>query len=172
MQEIAFTLANAKEYVRAAIRSGLAVDEFAPAAVVLLRRPDHAAGRGGQVPRGPAAVGAHHAGRVRRGRSPVADAPVPHPDGRGAAHRPAARGEPGPGDRPGTGRRARRHPVAAHQRLRRGHRAAQPEGGPAGGAHPAGARARDRPHRHRGPVRGLVRDGIDDRRGGRRRPRS
>jgi methylmalonyl-CoA mutase, N-terminal domain len=30
VQEIAFTLADAKEYVRAAIRSGLAVDEFAP----------------------------------------------------------------------------------------------------------------------------------------------
>jgi methylmalonyl-CoA mutase, N-terminal domain len=30
VQEVAFTLANAKEYVRAAIRSGLAVDEFAP----------------------------------------------------------------------------------------------------------------------------------------------
>jgi len=30
VQEIAFTLANAKEYVRTAIRSGLAVDEFAP----------------------------------------------------------------------------------------------------------------------------------------------
>ena len=30
VQEIAFTLANAKEYVRAAIASGLAVDEFAP----------------------------------------------------------------------------------------------------------------------------------------------
>jgi methylmalonyl-CoA mutase N-terminal domain/subunit len=30
VQEIAFTLANAKEYVKAAIASGLAVDEFAP----------------------------------------------------------------------------------------------------------------------------------------------
>src|SRR5215468_3515420 len=30
VQEIAFTLANAKEYVRAALASGLAVDEFAP----------------------------------------------------------------------------------------------------------------------------------------------
>ncbi len=30
VQELAFTLANAKEYVRAAIASGLAVDEFAP----------------------------------------------------------------------------------------------------------------------------------------------
>jgi methylmalonyl-CoA mutase N-terminal domain/subunit len=30
VQEMAFTLANAKEYVRAAIASGLAVDEFAP----------------------------------------------------------------------------------------------------------------------------------------------
>src|SRR5947208_13156074 len=30
VQEIAFTLANAKEYVRAALASGLAVDDFAP----------------------------------------------------------------------------------------------------------------------------------------------
>ncbi|HTT50018.1 MAG TPA: methylmalonyl-CoA mutase family protein [Streptosporangiaceae bacterium] len=30
VQEIAFTLANAKEYVRAALRSGLAIDEFGP----------------------------------------------------------------------------------------------------------------------------------------------
>jgi methylmalonyl-CoA mutase N-terminal domain/subunit len=30
VQEIAFTLANAREYVRAALESGLAVDEFAP----------------------------------------------------------------------------------------------------------------------------------------------
>jgi len=30
VQEIGFTLANAREYVRAAVRSGLAVDEFAP----------------------------------------------------------------------------------------------------------------------------------------------
>src|SRR6516225_5997339 len=30
VQEIAFTLANAKEYVRAALRAGLAVDDFAP----------------------------------------------------------------------------------------------------------------------------------------------
>jgi methylmalonyl-CoA mutase N-terminal domain/subunit len=30
VQEIAFTLSNAKEYVRAALRSGLAVDEFGP----------------------------------------------------------------------------------------------------------------------------------------------
>ncbi|MGP8001084.1 MAG: methylmalonyl-CoA mutase [Streptosporangiaceae bacterium] len=30
VQEVAFTLANAKEYVRAALRSGLAIDEFGP----------------------------------------------------------------------------------------------------------------------------------------------
>ena len=40
----------------------------------------------------------------------------------------------------------------------------RPEGGPAGAADPAGARARDRPHRDRGPVRRVVRDGVDDRR--------
>ena len=30
VQEIAFTLANAREYVRAALKAGLQVDEFAP----------------------------------------------------------------------------------------------------------------------------------------------
>ena len=42
VQEIAFTLANAKEYVRTALAAGLAIDEFAPALVVLLRRQNHA----------------------------------------------------------------------------------------------------------------------------------
>ena len=66
-----------------------------------------------------------HAGRVRRGRPALADAAVPHPDRRRAADRAAARGQPGPGHRPGARGRARRYPVAAHQLLRRGDRAAR-----------------------------------------------
>ena len=66
VQEIAFTLANGIEYVRAAIAAGLAVDDFAPAAVVLLRGPHHPAGGGGQVPRRPADLGPDDAGGVRR----------------------------------------------------------------------------------------------------------
>ena len=160
VQEIAFTLANAREYVRAALASGLAVDDFAPRLSFFFVARTTRAGGGRQVPGRPAAVGAHHARGVRGGRPEVADAAVPHPDGRGPAHRAAAGGEPGPGHRAGAGRGARRDPVAAHQRLRRGHRAAQREGGPAGAAHPAGAGLRDRPDRHRGPVRRLVRDRV------------
>ena len=62
------------------------------------------------------------------------------------------------------GRGAGRHPVAAHQLLRRGDRAADAEVGPAGAAHPAGARVRDRPDQDRRPVRRLVRGGVADRR--------
>ena len=62
------------------------------------------------------------------------------------------------------GRGARRHPVAAHQLLRRGDRAADREGGPAGAADPAGDRVRDRRDRDRRPVRRLVRGRVDDRR--------
>ena len=82
VQEIAFTLANAREYVRTAIDVRAGGRRVRAAAVVLLRGPHHAAGGGSQVPRGPAPVGAHHAGRVRRAGPAVADAPVPHPDGR------------------------------------------------------------------------------------------
>ena len=57
----------------------------------------------------------------------VADAAVPHPDRGRAAHRPAARGQPGAGRAAGAGRGPRRHPVAAHELLRRGDRAARPQ---------------------------------------------
>ena len=113
------------------------------AAVLLLRRADDAARRGRQVPGRAQDLGPGDAGGVRRAEPQVADAALPHPDGRGAAHRPAAGGEPRPGHPPGPRRRARRHPVAAHQLLRRGHRPAHGQVGPAGAAHPAGARVRD-----------------------------
>ena len=60
---------------------------------------------------------------------------------------------------------ARRDPVAAHELLRRGDRAADREGGPAGAADPAGARVRERRDRDRRPVRRVVRGRGDDRRG-------
>ena len=44
-QEVAFTLANGIAYVEAALAAGLAVDDFAPRRVVLLRGPDHACWR-------------------------------------------------------------------------------------------------------------------------------
>src|SRR3712207_8473722 len=50
------------------------------------------------------------------------------------------------------------------ERVRRGDRAADGEGGPARAAHPAGPRLRDRPHRDGRPVRRFVRRRGDDRR--------
>ena len=51
VQEIAFTIANGIAYVEAAIAAGLDVDEFAPAAVVLLERAQQLLRGGRQVPR-------------------------------------------------------------------------------------------------------------------------
>ena len=164
VQEIAFTLANAREYVRAAVASGLDIDDFAPrlsfffvARTTLLE----------EVAKFRAARrlwAQHHEKRVQGEGPQVADAALPHPDGRRATHRAAAGGEPDPGEPAGPGGGAGRDPVAAHELLRRGARAAQRQGGPAGAAHPAGDRVRERPDRDGGPVRGLVRDRVDDRR--------
>ena len=69
VQEIAFTLANAREYVRAALALRPGRGRVRAAPVVLLRGPHHAAGGGGQVPGRPAAVGADHAGGLRGRRT-------------------------------------------------------------------------------------------------------
>ena len=62
---------------------------------------------------------------------------------------------------------ARRHPVAAHQLLRRGAGAADRGGGPGRAAHPADHRPRVRRHQHRRPARRLlVRREADRRDGG------
>ena len=171
-QEVAFTLANAKEYVRAAIAAGLDVDDFGPrlsfffvARTTILEEiaKFRAARR----------IWAHVMRDEFGAEEPqVADAAVPHPDRRGAADRAAAGGQPGPGHRAGPRRRPRRHPVAAHQLLRRGHRAADGEGGPAGAADPAGACRRDGRDQDRRPVRRVLRDRVHDRGPGGRRARA
>ena len=56
-QEVAFTLANAKEYVRAALGSRPGGRRLRAAAVLLLRVADDAARGGGEVPRRPADLG-------------------------------------------------------------------------------------------------------------------
>src|ERR671912_695253 len=68
------------------------------------------------------------------------------------------------------GRRARRHPVAPHQRLRRGPGPAQRGRGPPGPADPAGPGQRDRGHRHGRPAGRVVLRGAPDRRGRGRGP--
>ena len=65
-QELAFTLADAIAYVEAARSRGLDVDAFAGRLSLLLRRVERAVRGGGQVPRRPPDVGAHHARPLRR----------------------------------------------------------------------------------------------------------
>ena len=90
---------------------------------LLLQRPQQRLPGGREVPRRPQAVGRVHA-RPLRGREPeVADDPLPHPDRRRDADRPAAGQQHRPRRAAGLRRRLRRHAVAAHQRLRRGARA-------------------------------------------------
>ena len=67
---------------------------------------------------------------------------------------------------------ARRHPVAAHQLLRRGAGAADRGGGPGGAAHPADHRRRVRGDEHDRPARRLLLRREADRRDGARPPTS
>ena len=163
-QEIAFTLANGIEYVRAAIAAGLDVDDFAPrlsfffvARTTLLEE-----------------VAKFRAARRIWARMMREEFGAKNPKSLMLRFHTQTAGVQLTAQQPevnlvrvavqALGGGARRHPVAAHQLLRRGDRAADREGGPAGAAHPAGARVRDRPDRDRRPVRRLVRRRGDDRR--------
>ena len=143
-QELAFTLKDGLTYVEQAIERGLDVDDFAPRLSFFFNAhidffEEIAKYRAAR--RIWAREMRETYGAKRRGV--LADA-LPHPDRRRLADRPAAPGQHRPhGDR-GARRRARRHPVAAHQLLRRGARAADRGGGPDRAAHPAGHRPRDR----------------------------
>ena len=143
-QELAFTLKDGFTYVERALERGLDVDDFAPRLSLLLQRPHRLLRGDRQVPRRPPDLGARDARHLRRPRRALADDALPHPDGGRLADRPAAAGEHRPDDDRGARRRARRDPVAAHQLLRRGARAADRGGGPGRAAHPAGDRPRVR----------------------------
>ena len=60
VQELGFTLADGKEYVKAAIAAGMDVDAFAGRLVVLLRHRHELLHGGGEAPRGAAALAPDH----------------------------------------------------------------------------------------------------------------
>ena len=91
---------------------------FRAADLVLLRGLHRPVRGDRQVSRRPPAVGAAHEGAVQRQRR-RRSAPVPYADGRRHAHGAAAPQQRGPRRHSGDGRRAWRHPVAAHEFLRR-----------------------------------------------------
>ena len=169
-QEVAFTLANGIAYVTAAQEAGTQGRRVRAAALLLLQRPQQPPRGGGQVPGGPAAVGPHHEGPLRRARPALADAPLPRPDRGQHAHRPAAGEQHRAGGGAGPGRGAGGLPVAAHQLDGRGPVPAERGGGAPRAPHPAGPGPRVRRGRHRGSARRLLLDRADheaDRGGGR-----
>ena len=79
VQELAFTLADGLEYVRAALAKGLDIDDFAGRLSLLLRHRHEFLHGGRQAARRPPALGDGH-DRSRRQRPALADAAHPLPD--------------------------------------------------------------------------------------------
>ena len=161
-QELAFTLKDGLTYVAAGGRPRAGRRRLRAAPELLLQRPDRLLRGDRQVPRGAAHLGARAARDVRRqGPALLADA-LPHADRGRVADRPAAAQQRRPHGHRGARRGARGHPVAAHELLRRGARAAHGAGGADRAAHAAGDRARDgRDLHHRPARRRLLRGGAD-----------
>ena len=98
-QELAFTLADAIAYVEAAVARGLDVDDFAGAAVVLLRRLVGAVRGGRQVPGGPPDVGDGSCATGSGRSNPRSmGLPLPRPDRRLEPDRPVGRQQRRPDD--------------------------------------------------------------------------
>ena len=143
-QELAFTLANGFAYVELARPAGSTVDEFAPRLSFFFNAHIDFFEEIAKY-RAARRIWA----RWMRDRYGATDersmhAALPHPDRRGVAHRPAARGQHRPDRHRGAGRRARRHAEPAHQLDGRGAGPAHRQGGAHRAAHPAGHRLRDR----------------------------
>ena len=82
-------------------RRGALAGRVRRAALVLLQRAQPLLPGGGEVPRGPAALGGDHARPLRRDQPEGAGAPLPRPDGRLDPHRAAAREQHRPRRDPG-----------------------------------------------------------------------
>ena len=162
VQELAFTLADGLEYARAAVARGLAIDRFAP-------RLSFFFGIGMnffmEIAKLRAArllwaklVQQHFAPQ----RSALGHAAHPLPDQRRVAAGAGRLQQRRAHHARGAGRGARRHPVAAHQRLRRGARPAERFLGADRAQHPADPGRGDRhPPRRRPARRQLLRRASD-----------
>ena len=115
--ELAYTLADGVEYVRAGLAAGLGIDEFAPRLSFFWCVRHELLHGGGQAAGRTAAVGPAHE-PVRAPGSPLAVPAGPLPDQRLEPHRPGSVQQRGPDLRRSHGRHPGSHPVVAHQRLR------------------------------------------------------
>ena len=100
---------------RRASTAGLDVDDFAPAAVVLLQLAQRLLRGDRQDARGAPHLGARHARALRREEPALVDAALPHADRRLLADRAAALQQHRARHGAGAGRGAGRHAVAAHR---------------------------------------------------------
>ena len=146
VQELGFTLADGIEYVRAALASGLKVDEFAP-------RLSFFFGIGMNFFMEVAKLRAARLlwaqlmqEHVQPAGSAFADAAHPLPDIGRQPDQPGSLQQHHPHHRRGPGGGSGRHPVAAHQLLRRSAGPAHRVLGPHRPQHPAGAAGRNRHH--------------------------
>ena len=162
-QELAFTLKDGLTYVEQAVDARARRRRLRAAAELLLQRAHRLLRGDRQAARGAADLGARAARHASARADPqsLADAHARADGGRVADGAAAAQQHRAHGDR-GARRRARRHPVAAHELLRRGARAADRGGGADRAADAADHRARDRRGEHDRPARRLVlRRGAD-----------
>ena len=130
-QELAFTLKDGLTYVEHALERGVDIDDFAPRLSFFFNAHIDFFEEIAKY-RAARRIWAREMRETYGARNPalVADA-LPLPDGRRLADRPAAAQQHRPHRHRGARRGARRHPVAAHQLLRRDARAAD-RGGRAG----------------------------------------
>ena len=137
VQEVGFTLANAIAYVQAAIDAGLDVDEFGPRLAFFFNGHNNVFQEVAKFRAARRMWARDHARALRLAEPQVADDPLPHPDRRRDAGGPAAGEQHRARGAAGLRRGVRRHPVAAHQRLRRGAGAAHRARRADRAAHPA-----------------------------------
>ncbi len=171
VEEIAFTLANAKAYLGPRATPGWpstwsrrASRSSGTRTTTSSKRSPSSAPRA-SCGRGSCATSSARATRAR-------DAAFPHPDRRLDADRPRARQQRRPRDAAGARGGARRNAVAAHQRQGRSARAADRGIGPPRAANATDHRLRERGRRRRRSARGLVLRRVADRRDDRARARA
>ena len=143
-QELAFTLTDGFAYVEQALERGLDVDEFAPRLSFFFNAHIDFFEEIAKY-RAARRIWARELTRdLRRARRALAPDALPHPDRGRLAHGAAAAQQHRAHRHRGARGRARRHPVAAHELLRRDARAADRGGRPGRAAHAADHR-RTRP---------------------------
>ena len=160
VQELAFTIADGLEYVRAGLARGLTHRRVRRSPLLLLRHRHELLHGGGQAARAARLLWARGHRPVRPAEAGLVDAAHALPDVGRLAHRTRPLQQHRAHHGRGARRRARWHPEPAHQLVRRGDRAPERVRAPRRPEHAADPRRGDRRHQGRRPAgRQLLRRG-------------